>query len=112
MKWTTTIKDLTTLVFIIMVIASLGLGMAVSGTSMVVAVAIIGGGILISILSVGLIMVFCEISANIYYIKANLDDIKTRSQKEIVDDGSWVCNCGTRNRQAAQFCKSCGKKKV
>lgn len=117
MKWTATIKGITTFFLVIMIIGACIAGFAVMNESGALGFGIICGGILISIISVGLVMVLCEISENIYYIRSNIErnaasitnSTELKRQRETVADGSWVCNCGARNKAESRFCRSCGK---
>ena len=119
MKWTTSIKGITTLFLVLMIIGVLVYGFSVMDVSPTLGVVIMCVGTLLSILSVGLIMVLCEISENLYYIRSNMGKgsgilsaaSELKRQRDTVSDGSWVCNCGTRNMSTSRFCKSCGKEK-
>ena len=72
MKWTTSIKGITTLFLVLMIIGVLVYGFSVMDVSPTLGVVIMCVGTLLSILSVGLIMVLCEISENLYYIRSNM----------------------------------------
>lgn len=120
MKWTSTIKGIATFFFAVSVIGSLIIGFSVMKTSALLGIGIIVGGILVSVLAVGGVMILCEISENIYYMRMSLggnseyfssSGSSLKYQKEKVSDGSWVCNCGARNNSGSQFCKSCGKER-
>ena len=119
MKWTSTIKGLTTTILVISIIGICIAGFSIMGSSVILGVGIIIVGSLVSVLSVGGVMVLCEISENIYYTSVSIEKgsdgslayAELKRQKETLSDGSWVCNCGTRNNATAKFCKSCGKER-
>lgn len=92
----------------------------IEGFAILVGIVVIAVGIFISITFFALIMMFSEISVNIYKLQntgASSNSYAPNSEAphsygELDNsNNSWVCRCGMHNPNSAKFCPICGGEK-
>ena len=130
MWWTVSIKSVAYVILILGIIGSIICALKyIEDSETLAAVLIAAGGIGCTFLSVGGIMMICEISENIYEInlvsQEKMEDTSNSSgaaqksysldrmaaERNITDD-KWKCpNCGRLNKKTDMTCKDCGTSK-
>lgn len=128
MFWTVWMRTICKIILGIMISVVVITGFAIMGVNVGLGFIVLIGGTIISITSLGMILMISEISVSLDELKDMLND---KNKREIPQNAnvitsnaksnilrvnyqptpkdSWLCECGTRNSGASTICKGCEK---
>ena len=130
MFWTNWVRGISKLLMVVDIIASVVGGIALCAIDFAaIGIIVMLIGILLSITSVAMIMMISEISINTYNTQSLLEKqprgkmlngylqsenqglTEEMQQAEEYIKNTWLCKCGKRNPNSAEFCASCKRRK-